>query len=215
MKAGSVIVDLAAEQGGNCELTVPGRGRAAARRHDHRLHGSAEPAGRAVEPAVRARTCATCSTDMCPKKDGSSWWTSTTKSCAAPPSSRGTRSRGRRPRRSCRRAAAKRRREARETSRRRREAMKTAGSRHRSPTGADRRARRCSASARWRRRSSWRTSRSSCWRASSATWSIWNVTPALHTPLMSVTNAISSIIIIGALLQISSPAPADRRGSPP
>jgi NAD(P) transhydrogenase subunit alpha len=35
---------------------------------------------------------------------------------------------------------------------------------------------------------------------------VWNVTPALHTPLMSVTNAISSIIVIGALLQISSPA---------
>jgi len=33
---------------------------------------------------------------------------------------------------------------------------------------------------------------------------IWNVSPALHTPLMSVTNAISSIIIIGALLQVSS-----------
>jgi len=33
---------------------------------------------------------------------------------------------------------------------------------------------------------------------------IWNVNAALHTPLMSVTNAISSIIIIGALLQISS-----------
>jgi NAD(P) transhydrogenase subunit alpha len=33
---------------------------------------------------------------------------------------------------------------------------------------------------------------------------IWNVTSALHTPLMSVTNAISSIIIIGALIQISS-----------
>jgi len=33
---------------------------------------------------------------------------------------------------------------------------------------------------------------------------IWNVRPALHTPLMSVTNAISSIIVIGALLQISS-----------
>ena len=32
---------------------------------------------------------------------------------------------------------------------------------------------------------------------------VWNVTPALHTPLMSVTNAISSIIIIGAILQIS------------
>ncbi|MBF0109746.1 MAG: Re/Si-specific NAD(P)(+) transhydrogenase subunit alpha [Magnetococcales bacterium] len=34
---------------------------------------------------------------------------------------------------------------------------------------------------------------------------IWNVTPALHTPLMSVTNAISSIIVLGALIQISSP----------
>ena len=34
---------------------------------------------------------------------------------------------------------------------------------------------------------------------------IWNVTPALHTPLMSVTNAISSIIAIGAILQISAP----------
>jgi NAD(P) transhydrogenase subunit alpha len=33
---------------------------------------------------------------------------------------------------------------------------------------------------------------------------VWNVTPALHTPLMSVTNAISSIIIIGALIQVSS-----------
>ena len=31
---------------------------------------------------------------------------------------------------------------------------------------------------------------------------IWNVTPALHTPLMSVTNAISGIIIIGGMLQI-------------
>src|SRR5271170_6666781 len=30
---------------------------------------------------------------------------------------------------------------------------------------------------------------------------VWNVTPALHTPLMSVTNAISGIIIVGALLQ--------------
>jgi NAD(P) transhydrogenase subunit alpha len=36
---------------------------------------------------------------------------------------------------------------------------------------------------------------------------VWNVTPALHTPLMSVTNAISSIIILGAILQVSSPDP--------
>jgi NAD(P) transhydrogenase subunit alpha len=35
---------------------------------------------------------------------------------------------------------------------------------------------------------------------------IWNVTPSLHTPLMSVTNAISSIIAIGALVQIAPPA---------
>jgi NAD(P) transhydrogenase subunit alpha len=33
---------------------------------------------------------------------------------------------------------------------------------------------------------------------------IWNVTPSLHTPLMSVTNAVSSIIVIGALIQVSS-----------
>ena len=33
---------------------------------------------------------------------------------------------------------------------------------------------------------------------------IWNVTPALHTPLMSVTNAISGIIVVGALLQMGS-----------
>jgi NAD(P) transhydrogenase subunit alpha len=35
---------------------------------------------------------------------------------------------------------------------------------------------------------------------------IWNVTPALHTPLMSVTNAISSVIIVGAIL---AAAPTD------
>jgi NAD(P) transhydrogenase subunit alpha len=34
---------------------------------------------------------------------------------------------------------------------------------------------------------------------------IWNVKPALHTPLMSVTNAISGIIVLGAIVQISAP----------
>jgi H+-translocating NAD(P) transhydrogenase subunit alpha len=34
---------------------------------------------------------------------------------------------------------------------------------------------------------------------------IWNVKPSLHTPLMSVTNAISSIIAIGALVQVAPP----------
>jgi NAD(P) transhydrogenase subunit alpha len=37
---------------------------------------------------------------------------------------------------------------------------------------------------------------------------VWNVTPSLHTPLMSVTNAISSIIAIGALVQVAPPLDA-------
>jgi len=36
---------------------------------------------------------------------------------------------------------------------------------------------------------------------------IWNVSHSLHTPLMSVTNAISSIIVIGAIVQISTANP--------
>ena len=43
---------------------------------------------------------------------------------------------------------------------------------------------------------------------------IWNVTPALHTPLMSVTNAISSIIAIGALVQIAPSLEAGAAGRP-
>ena len=31
---------------------------------------------------------------------------------------------------------------------------------------------------------------------------VWSVTPSLHTPLMSVTNAISGIVIVGAILQV-------------
>ena len=37
---------------------------------------------------------------------------------------------------------------------------------------------------------------------------VWSVTPALHTPLMAVTNAISSVIIVGALLAAAAHAPA-------
>jgi NAD(P) transhydrogenase subunit alpha len=40
---------------------------------------------------------------------------------------------------------------------------------------------------------------------------VWSVTPALHTPLMSVTNAVSSVIIVGAL--IASVAPVASGGS--
>ena len=35
---------------------------------------------------------------------------------------------------------------------------------------------------------------------------VWGVTPALHTPLMSVTNAISSVIVVGALVAVAVPA---------
>jgi proton-translocating NAD(P)+ transhydrogenase subunit alpha len=44
---------------------------------------------------------------------------------------------------------------------------------------------------------------------------VWNVTPALHTPLMSVTNAISSIIAIGALVQVAPPLAAAAGASRP
>jgi NAD(P) transhydrogenase subunit alpha len=41
---------------------------------------------------------------------------------------------------------------------------------------------------------------------------VWSVTPALHTPLMSVTNAISSVIVVGALLAVGVPLLADDSG---
>lgn len=41
---------------------------------------------------------------------------------------------------------------------------------------------------------------------------VWSVTPALHTPLMSVTNAISSVIVVGALLAVGSSALALAEG---
>ena len=41
---------------------------------------------------------------------------------------------------------------------------------------------------------------------------VWSVTPALHTPLMSVTNAISSVIVVGALLAVGVPLVAGDSG---
>ncbi|MGI4764931.1 MAG: proton-translocating transhydrogenase family protein [Janthinobacterium lividum] len=41
---------------------------------------------------------------------------------------------------------------------------------------------------------------------------VWAVTPALHTPLMSVTNAISSVIVVGALLSIGVGVTPDNWG---
>ena len=42
---------------------------------------------------------------------------------------------------------------------------------------------------------------------------VWKVTPALHTPLMSVTNAISSVIVVGALLAAGTGAMASGSSS--
>jgi NAD(P) transhydrogenase subunit alpha len=41
---------------------------------------------------------------------------------------------------------------------------------------------------------------------------VWSVTPALHTPLMSVTNAISGIIVVGALIAVGAPGLAMAEG---
>ena len=41
---------------------------------------------------------------------------------------------------------------------------------------------------------------------------VWSVTPALHTPLMSVTNAVSSVIVVGALLAVGVEAAATAGG---
>ena len=41
---------------------------------------------------------------------------------------------------------------------------------------------------------------------------VWSVTPALHTPLMSVTNAISSVIVVGALLAVGVPLVGNEAG---
>ncbi|HEY0438533.1 MAG TPA: proton-translocating transhydrogenase family protein [Xanthobacteraceae bacterium] len=42
---------------------------------------------------------------------------------------------------------------------------------------------------------------------------VWSVTPALHTPLMSVTNAISSVIVVGALLAVGVNVTAEEPGT--
>ncbi len=43
---------------------------------------------------------------------------------------------------------------------------------------------------------------------------VWSVTPALHTPLMSVTNAISSVIVVGALLSVGVEATSEAGDGP-
>ena len=199
MKNGSVIVDLAAEQGGNCELTEPGQ---VVRHHGVTLIGYTDMPSRlaAQSSQLYATNLRHLLTDLTPEKDGqivvdmedevirgatvckdgeTTWPPPAPKLSAAPP-----------------------------------------------------KAEPAPAPCRWSRRKrnrSWVPSLA-WWSLGLALLGlgavappsfmahftvfvlacfvgymvIWNVTAALHTPLMSVTNAISSIIIIGALMQISS-----------
>jgi NAD(P) transhydrogenase subunit alpha len=172
MKPGSVIVDMAAEQGGNCELTVPGE---AVVRHGVTIIGYTDLASRLAKQSstLYSNNLLRLTEELCKTKDGTSTSTWTTTPSAASRSSRTAPSPGPRRRPSCR---------PRRPSPR--------------PLRAPRRAPRATATAagepmsakslaivfgvgallfwRWwactRRPASCRTSRCSCWPASSATW---------------------------------------------
>ena len=210
MKPGSVIVDMAAEQGGNCELTEPGE---VVVRHGVTIIGYTDLPSRLAKQAstLYATNLLRLAEDLCKTKDGdasTSTWTTrcirgTTviekgavtwpppppKLSAAPPAAAAKPRRSRSPAKKAHGHGAA----ARRCRRR-----KTRG--------------RCSACGALLFLADRRASRR---RASSAHFTVfvlacfvgymvvWNVTPALHTPLMSVTNAISSIIIIGALVQVA------------
>jgi H+-translocating NAD(P) transhydrogenase subunit alpha len=210
MKAGSVIVDLASEQGGNCELTVPGQ---VVKQHGVTIIGYTDMPSRlaAQSSQLYGTNLRHLLTDMCPKKDGElvvnfddevvrgatvvkgheiTWPPPAPKLSAAPakPTAAGTGGQPASPK-PAEGAAAK------------------AGS----PVGTIAAALLAAAAL----------------LGLGATappefmphftvfvlavfvgyMVVWNVKPALHTPLMSVTNAISSIIIIGGLIQISSHDP--------
>ncbi len=71
MKPGSVIVDLAGETGGNCELTEPGQTAREARRHDPQPAEPSRADGRARQPAVRAQRAGAARADRpAPAEEG-------------------------------------------------------------------------------------------------------------------------------------------------
>ena len=206
MRNGSVIVDLAAEQGGNCELTVPGE---VVKRHGVTIIGYTDMASRlaAQSSQLYATNLRHLLDDMTPKKDGRvvvdfadevvrgatvvkgheiTWPPPAPKLTAAPPP----------------RAAAK---------------IETKAAH--APKSAPARSQAGPIIAAVLGVAALFAVGAVAPPAFLAHFTVfvlacfvgymvvWNVTPALHTPLMSVTNAISSIIIIGAILQISSSSP--------
>ena len=205
MKTGSVIVDLAAEQGGNCELTEPGR---VARKDGVTFIGYTDLPSRLPTQASQlyATNLKHLLSDMCPKKDGAvvvdfndevvrgatvvkegqiTWPPPAPKLSAAPP--------------------------------------KPAPAKEVAPASPKPEAKPQAKAGTWIAAAIGAAALYfvgayappeflqhftvfvlACFVGYMV---VWNVTPALHTPLMSVTNAISSIIIIGGLIQISDTNP--------
>ena len=211
MKAGSVIVDLAAEQGGNCELTVPGQ---AVVRHGVTIIGYTDLASRLAKQSstLYAANLLRLTEDLCKKKDGVldvdmndevirgttvikdgaiTWPPPAPKLSAAPPQ-----------------PAAK-------PAPVKIETPKGHGHGGGAPASPARTAilllagvalfALIGATAPAAFLSHFTVFVLACFVGYQV---VWNVTPALHTPLMSVTNAISSIIAIGALVQVAPPVMA-------
>ena len=227
MKPGSVIVDLAAEQGGNCELTEPGE---VVDAHGVTIIGYTDLPSRLAghgEPALRHATSshlldghgrrdARSDVDMDDEVIRGALVVARGRDPAA---GRRRRSRARRraepprsprpPRRPERRAAAA----CPPATGTRHGASDTTRRRHASASSARRRGALVLRLRSRRRRSSqhFTVFVLACF----VGWQVvWNVTPALHTPLMSVTNAISGIIVVGGMLQIGGRARiAARRSS--
>ena len=217
MKPGSVIVDMAAEQGGNCELTVPGE---AVVRHGVTIIGYTDLVSRLARQSstLYSTNLLRVTEELCKTKDGVinvnmdddairgltvikegavTWPPPAPKLPAAP----------------CRRSPP--------SPRPCRRRSPATGMGPASPPRASR-----------RRSRSALAPCSSCWPEPSRPASflahftvfvlacfigymvVWNVTPALHTPLMSVTNAISSIIAVGALIQVAPPLDGGTEGRP-
>ena len=204
MRPGSVIVDMAAEQGGNCELTVPGE---AVVRHGVTIIGYADLPSRLAKQSstLYATNLLRLTEELCKTKDGIinvnmedealrgatvikdgevTWPPPAPKLSAAPPQAKKSDV-----------------------------AVKPAGHGHKSgplPTGAMVLMLVLSGAllaliglgAPAAFLSHFTVFVLACFVGYMV---VWNVAPSLHTPLMSVTNAISSIIIIGALVQVAPP----------